>query len=102
MTKAFEAECREFGLDPSKMWGKKHGPRQGPCIWPDMVDAFALFCAMRTQWNWLSLGVAGAMRTGLRYEVIDRVAAGLGIACTPDTFADIQTLEAAAMEAWSR
>lgn len=66
-----------------------------------MQDSVAVFFAMGTQWNWVGAGMAGGFRCGLKYEVIGSVAAGNGIAVTPQLFNDIRTLELAALGYWN-
>lgn len=46
--------------------------------------------------------MAGAFRTGLEYTAMDAVARASGVEMTPELFADIQTLEAAALAEWSK
>lgn len=69
-------------------------------IWPDMVDSFALFCDV--PWQWVSLGMAGVVRTNISRLELEASARLLGITVTPEIFADIRTLESAAMDYWSR
>lgn len=71
-------------------------------IWPDMMDGVALFFAMATQWQWVSIGMAGAMRTGLKYEVVEVVARGANIKYGPAVFSDLRTLEAEALAAFGK
>ena len=73
-------------------------------VHPENVTAVKLFDAMRTQWNMVGLSTmerAEIRRTGLRYEVLDRVARGLGLKQRPDDFARIQAMEAEALVAWA-
>lgn len=69
-----------------------------------MVDSVALFMAMGTQWNWASAGMAGAFRLGLKYEVVDATAAGIGISLplAPMIFGDLRVMESEALKAWAR
>lgn len=71
-------------------------------VWPDMVPAVSLFFGMRTQWRWVGAGMAGAFRTGLDYSALAAVAGMLGIEVGADTLSDLATLEASAVEQWSR
>lgn len=66
-----------------------------------MVDGYALFVSMGTQWQITGAGMAGAFHTGLRYEAIAPTAAGLNINLTPAVFADLRTLESEALRYWS-
>lgn len=73
-------------------------------VHPANRTAVRLFQAMATQWNMVSvssLDRTELRRTGLRYEVLDRVAAGLRIDQDPDDFTRIQIMEAEALTAWS-
>lgn len=67
-----------------------------------MRDGVALFFALSTQWHWVGAGMAGAFRTGLRYEAIDATAKGNALEMTPTVFGDIRTLEREALSVWSR
>lgn len=73
-------------------------------VHPDNVNAVRLFQAMATQWNMVTLATldrAVILQTGLRYEVLDRVARGLGIEEGPADFTRLQIMEAEAIMAWS-
>jgi uncharacterized protein (DUF1501 family) len=69
-----------------------------------MVDSFALFCAMGTQWNWVSVGglAGGAIRTGLKYEGLESTARNINVDLSPSVFSDVRTLESAALGVWSK
>lgn len=72
-------------------------------IWPDMVPAVSLFFGMgRTQWRWLGVGMGGAFRTGLDYAALPVVAQAFEVSLSPEVMRDLQTMEAGALEAWSR
>jgi hypothetical protein len=71
-------------------------------IWPDMQPAVSVFFGMRTQWRWVGAGMAGAFRTGLDYGALSSVAAIAKVDVTPLVLADLQVLESAAVEQWSR
>jgi hypothetical protein len=71
-------------------------------VWPDMEGAVSLFFAMRTQWRWVGAGMAGAFRTGLDYSALPSVASIAKVEVTPRVLADLQALEGAAVEQWSR
>lgn len=78
-------------------------PQEGEIyVWPDMVDAVALFFSLETQWRWVGAGMAGAFRTGLDYSVLPGMAAALEIKVTAEALADLKTMECAAVEQWSR
>jgi len=68
-----------------------------------MVDGWALFIAMDTQWDSVSVGMAGTFRSGLKYQSLPVVAASCGIEypLTPSVFLDLQTLEREALRIWS-
>ena len=73
-------------------------------VHPDNVNAVKLFIAMSTQWNAVALTTlerAEIRRTGLRYEVLDRVARGAGIAEQDGDFDRLQLMEAEALLAWA-
>lgn len=68
------------------------------------VTAVRLFQAMRTQWNVTALPAmdrAHLVHIGLRYEVLDLVAADLGIGKRPGDLARIQIMENEALLAWA-
>lgn len=67
-----------------------------------MEPSVSVFFGMRTQWRWVGAGMGGAFRTGLDYTALPSVAAIAGVNLTPRVLADLQTLEAAAVEQWSR
>lgn len=73
-------------------------------VHPANVTAVRLFQAMATQWNIVSIASLERVeirRTGLRYEVLDRVARGHGLEEGPDDFTRIQIMEAEALMAWA-
>lgn len=74
-------------------------------VHPANIRAVKLLEAMRSQWDWMALSTmsqAKGIRTGLKYQVIDRVAAGIGLGdLTEDDFTRLQVLEAVAISAWS-
>lgn len=65
-----------------------------------MVDGFALF--VEASWNWVSLGLAGTMRTHIIRTELEASARLLGISTTPAIFSDIRVMEDAALKYWSR
>jgi len=65
-----------------------------------MAQPFALFCDV--PWQWVSLGMAGVVRTNISRLELEASARLLDIKLTPAIFADIRTLESAAMDYWSR
>lgn len=67
-----------------------------------MADSVGVFFALATQWRWVSMGLAGALKTGLDYQAIDAVASGLDVAVTPQLFNDLRLMEAGALDVWSR
>lgn len=68
-----------------------------------MADAWALFLAMDTQWNLVGAGMAGAFRTGLRYEALPIAAASIGLSwpIPAPVFVDLRALEGEALRYWS-
>lgn len=78
-------------------WARSSGTAEAPAeIWPDMVDAVALFVALGTQWNWHP--VAG-VRLGIRYEAVAPAAAAMELTLTPAIFNDLRLMEAEAIAA---
>jgi hypothetical protein len=68
-----------------------------------MQSAYALFVSMATQWNMAGGGFMPMWRTGLKYEVLPIVAAGIEIDWpSAAIFSDLRTLETAAMAEWAR
>ncbi|SDH74286.1 DUF1799 domain-containing protein [Roseospirillum parvum] len=64
-------------------------------VWPENAEAFALFCAMGTQWRW-----AEGLRVGLDLTALPVVAAAHGVAVTPGLLDRLGICEAAALAAW--
>lgn len=64
----------------------------------DCWDTVRLFCLMETQWAWVGMGLAGATRTGLRYEAIGATARPSRIIVTPALFDGLRTMEIAALD----
>lgn len=65
-----------------------------------MADAVALF--FDAPWNWVSLGLAGVMRTNIQRAELEASARLLGIAMTPELFSDVRAMEDEAIKIWSR
>jgi hypothetical protein len=73
-------------------------------VHPANVAAVRLFRGMSTQWNMITvqgLDSVHVIRTGLRYETLDRVARGLGIEEGEGDFGRLQILEAEALAAFA-
>jgi hypothetical protein len=68
-------------------------------VWPDMREAFALFCD--APWNWVAMGMGGVVRTGILRTELEASARLLGVTPTPDLFADVRVMENAAMAYWA-
>jgi pyrroloquinoline quinone (PQQ) biosynthesis protein C len=68
-------------------------------IAPDEVDVVALFLALQTQWR---LHAMTGAATGLIYEAVPPTASMSGIETTPQLFADLRTMESAALKEWAR
>ncbi len=64
----------------------------------DCWNTVRLFCLLETQWAWVGMGLAGATRTGLRYEVAPVTARLSRIALTPALFDGLRTMEIAALD----
>lgn len=90
-----------LGIDPARLGGRVKVP-DPPVVWPDMVDAFALFTSMATQWRWISAGMAGSFQSGLDYAALDATARAIGVQLTPHVFSDVRTLESEALKVWSK
>jgi len=95
-----------LGIDPNKLGGRRQLPPDATDlipIWPDMVDGYALFCSLATQWNWIQAGAAGAFQAGLKYETLPVVAPCIGVnwPLAPHVFSDLRTLEGEALRLWS-
>jgi hypothetical protein len=75
-------------------------------VHPDNVRAVKLLLAMGTQWLTASLSTTGRavlIRTGLRYEVLDRVAAWSRLGeVEADDFGRLRVLEVEALTAWAQ
>lgn len=74
-------------------------------LWPDNLDPLRAFLVCSTQWRWVPVtGPTGGtvVRTGLDYPGARAALQMAGIKVTPELFADIQTLEAAALAEWAR
>lgn len=83
--------------------GEARAPETFEVLGPN-VTAVRLFEAMATQWTMVSLTTLDRARlvpTGLRYEVLDRVARGLGIEERPGDFERIRLMEGEALAAWA-
>ena len=84
----------------------RHQQAQTVELWPEHSRAFAVFCAMSSQWNcvaWSAGMSGGGMHyQGLRYEALDVVERRLPADPTdpaPDVvFAQLQTLEREAIQ----
>lgn len=74
------------------------GPPPDFEVWPQNWDAFRLFAAAGTQWE--RAGMAG-VRVGLKYEILDFVAAKIGVDLRGDVFERLRAAESAALEYWS-
>jgi len=68
----------------------------GADIWPENLQAYELFSALRTQWR---VGMAGA--TGLDYSAVPTVLRLQGVprADWPQLFEDLRVMESAALQA---
>lgn len=65
-----------------------------------MADAVALF--FDAPWNWVSIGLAGVMRTNINRSELEASARMLDIKITPRIFSDIRAMEDEAIKSWSR
>lgn len=74
------------------------GPPPDFEVWPQNWDAFRLFVAAGTQWE--RAGMAGA-RVGLKYQVLDFIAAKIGVEISAEIFERLRIAEGGALEYWS-
>lgn len=65
-----------------------------------MREPLALF--YDAPWNWVSIGMAGVVRTNIDRTQLESSARLLGINVTPEIFADIKAMEEQALLTWSR
>lgn len=67
-------------------------------LWPENVMAFEVFCALATQWRWLS-GATDSIRIGLDYCSVEATLRLLGIdkAHRAHVFDSLRTMERAAL-----
>ncbi len=72
-------------------------------VWPENWPALELFLALQTQWR--HAGMAG-LPTGLDYAAIEPALRLMGMAPSPQLFADLRVMEDAALvalhERWRR
>ena len=74
-------------------------------LWPENLDPLLAFLACHSQWKWTTVtGPKGGrvVRTGLDYPGMREVLEMTGRTVNPQLFADIQTLEAAALDEFAR
>lgn len=71
-------------------------------VWPENWRAVQLFCRLETQWHYAPLGLAGAMRTGLRYGALETLLrmASKDVEEQEKLFDQVQVMEHAALDAW--
>lgn len=67
-----------------------------------MADAVGVFLAASSQWRWVGVGMAGAMRTGLDLPAVMAIADRLEVRVTPEVLADLCVMETAAIEQWGK
>jgi hypothetical protein len=65
-----------------------------------MRESFALF--LEATWQWISVGMAGTIRTHIIRSELEASARLLRIELTPTVFSDIRVMEAEAIKEWSR
>lgn len=94
------AALRAFGAPPEEIeeWRKVIAAREPDAfeVLPENRAAVLLFVALGTQWR--RAGVDG-IRVGLDYTAIGPTAGLMGQEMSPRLFADLRTLEQAALEA---
>lgn len=71
-------------------------------VWPDMADSVGLFLASGSQWRWVGVGMAGAMRTGLDLPAVIAIGDRLEISVTPRVLADLKIMEGEAAALWGK
>jgi len=95
-----EKDCERWGIDPAA-FNYQRGDEGGAIpVWPDMQNPFALFCD--APWNWVSIGMAGILRTNISRTELEASARLIGIEMTPAIFHDIRVMEDEAIKYWSR
>lgn len=85
------------GAAAQALWGDEEPNSPAPTVevWPEHEPALRLFIGMRTQWR---MGFGGPV--GLDYAVLPLVARAVGLrrGMAHKAFADVQAMEAAALE----
>jgi len=105
---------QQWGAPPDVMertrdWLREQAKQATVPVWPEHWHALQLFLRLRTQWHWVSAGHE-ARRIGLRYESITpSLQQAVADAVAPDLhqppaalWAQLQHLEAAALDAWAK
>lgn len=89
-----QQEGRDADQDAAALFG----------IFPENWDAVRVFCALETQWREAASWTGYRVRTGLDYAAIGPVMKGLAIRKKhrPAVFADLRTMERAALKEMAR
>lgn len=66
-------------------------------ILPEGADALKLFLALGTQWRFAGMD---GQPVGLDYAAVEPAAKAIGVELTPERFADLRAMEAAALAAY--
>ena len=94
----FDEAAAALGLQPQSQG--EGAPDARFCLWPDNLSTWALWHRLQTQWR---VGMAG--RTGLDYTGVLaylRDVARIKGRDLPGTFARLQAMERAALDAWDK
>ena len=94
------ADAERFGLpeeivDQVRQWAE--GGEDG--VWPQNVEAVGAFLWIDTQWRAAPTGSGGFLYLGLDYASVRAGLEMAGISTTPALWADLLTMEGAALEA---
>lgn len=92
-----DQEAENWGLDPIELKSlfRRDGGQTG--VWPVNAPATRAFLSVCNQWRTVSLGLAGAMVTGLDYTAARAGLDMAGISVTPELWAQIQAIESGAL-----
>lgn len=90
------AQAAIAAIEARRAGGLTSGPIE---LGPEEYDAVRLFYRLGTQWR--RVGMDG-VRTGLDYAAVERTAAMMDLAMTPDLFDDIGVMERAALAVFAR
>lgn len=87
--KQYQEACASLGIEPKK--------EDSPDLWQEHAEAFRLFTACQTQWRVIA-GMGGAVHQGLDYPAVEAVMRMRGVENHAECLAQVQALEAGALE----